>query len=295
MKAFHEQQVVRIAKDAGAIIADGLAKPFERHKKPDGSTVTSIDYAADAFIKQQLQRMTPDIPILSEEDPLDQQQACMKKGIYWCIDPLDGTSSACAYADGDKARDYFGVLIGLVKDGVPVFGVAHYPMKDNGLTYFTNAEGTQAFRQRGEHGARMPIRVHAAPQRPLRHYARAEGVRQIGDAAVAPQPIWGNSNLAIAEGTLDIGYYPHHVQHPPGYWDVAAPHAILRAAGGEIFTAPATPEALSHEGLGACRVLRYDAHGFVGNDMPYVAGGLAGSAAALTRAGLATPETSRAR
>ena len=288
---FHEKQLVALAREAGDLIQAGLSQPFQRYTKDDGSTVTDIDYEADALIKKRLAEVTPDIPVLSEEDPLEKQQALMKKGTYWCIDPLDGTSSACAYADGDKSRNYFGVLIGLVKDGVPVFGVAHYPMKDDGLTYYTNAEGTRAFRQAG-HGRATEIKAAKTATPPLRQYART-ALEQIAGVPVTSTPIWGNSNLAIAEGTLDVGYYPGQPDHAPGYWDVAAPHAILRAAGGEIFVAPDTVDALARDGLRAAKPLRYTQEGPRGDHKPYVGGGIAASAAAFKTLG--TPLEGRAR
>lgn len=279
---FNADSVVAIAKKAGAqIVRDGADRTtLEIQTKLDGSSVTSADLNADRFIKQRLSELTPGIPILSEEDALEHQQACMKKGTYWCIDPLDGTGN---FINGNN---YFGVLIGLVKDGVPVFGVAHYPAAPSGaITYSTNAQGTKAFRQRGE-GDIEPIHVTRKPTLPLRSTSRAQDLVSIGKAPVEPSKFWGNSNLAIAEGALDVGYYPHREEHPPGYWDVAGPQAILRAAGGEIYDAPRDVEALN-----AANALRnltptcFTEQGPNGDRMPYMSSGLAASGPALQRMG----------
>lgn len=65
------EQVCQLARNAGDAIMqvyDG-AKPMEYARKQDDSPVTAADIAAHTVILEGLRTLTPDIPVLSEEDP----------------------------------------------------------------------------------------------------------------------------------------------------------------------------------------------------------------------------------
>ncbi len=64
-------KICQLARDAGDAIMqvyDGI-KPMEVVSKADDSPVTAADIAAHKVILKGLQALTPDIPVLSEEDP----------------------------------------------------------------------------------------------------------------------------------------------------------------------------------------------------------------------------------
>jgi 3'(2'), 5'-bisphosphate nucleotidase len=61
-------QLAREAGDAIMQVYDGH-KPMDVTSKSDDSPVTAADIAAHAVIAGGLQALTPDIPVLSEEDP----------------------------------------------------------------------------------------------------------------------------------------------------------------------------------------------------------------------------------
>ncbi|MDO6575310.1 3'(2'),5'-bisphosphate nucleotidase CysQ family protein, partial [Staphylococcus pasteuri_A] len=61
-------EVIEIARGAGEIIRNIYEKgDFVSETKDDATPVTSADYAAHHFIMDALTALTPDIPILSEE------------------------------------------------------------------------------------------------------------------------------------------------------------------------------------------------------------------------------------
>lgn len=257
-------QAQTAAKEAGAYIMQRLASPetLGIEKKPDGSQVTQADLEANTRIKNRLHELTPDIPILSEEDPPEVQRAAMAKGTYWCIDPLDGTGTAIKYAQGDKSKTFFGVLIGLVKDGVPVFGVAHYPVLDGGVTYFTSHKGDKAFRQKGEEPPKIiTAKKHTAGETPgvaTEADVAPELVALSGQPVTPVTGLTGSRVLRTAEGAVQAGYYGHKGYHY-GYWDMAALHAVLKAAGGELVGLPADRNDHAKTGAFAeCKPLRYD-------------------------------------
>ncbi|MFZ4540502.1 MAG: 3'(2'),5'-bisphosphate nucleotidase CysQ family protein [Rickettsiales bacterium] len=257
------QQVNQVAVDSGALILKMLHEPdmLGVQQKPDGSQVTKADFAADAFIKQRLQQITPGIPVLSEEDDLATQREAMKSGTYWCVDPLDGTRTAINYATKNKDTNrFFGPLICLVVNGVPVFGVAHYPvLEEGGLTYFTNAQGTRAWRRQGQQTA-QEISVNPLVSQPLRtsigwrdtHFSRLAG------HAVKTHVMNGSRILDVAQGTADVGLL-RHGKFQPGYWDIAALQAILQAAGGAVYEiSQHAIESHEHDAFASAVPLRFD-------------------------------------
>ncbi len=82
---------------------------------------TDIVTAADLFSEERLvrhiQRHYPDHGVIGEEGALIPSQS----GYTWRFDPIDGT---VPYSNGS---DCFGISAGLEKDGVPIFGIIHYP------------------------------------------------------------------------------------------------------------------------------------------------------------------------
>ncbi|MDU5909776.1 MAG: inositol monophosphatase family protein [Escherichia coli] len=84
-------QVCQLARNAGDAIMqvyDGT-KPMDVVSKADNSPVTAADIAAHTVIMDGLRTLTPDIPVLSEEDPPG-WEARQHWQRYWLVDPLDG-------------------------------------------------------------------------------------------------------------------------------------------------------------------------------------------------------------
>ncbi len=122
--------VIEITRSAGQIILDIYQDgDFEEITKSDQTPVTSADLAAHKLITEKLTALTPNIPVLSEEDcgvPLSDRQQWQR---YWLIDPLDGTQEFIA-GSGD-----FATVIALVENNHPVMGVVYAPV--SGVSYYS--------------------------------------------------------------------------------------------------------------------------------------------------------------
>ena len=83
---------------------------------------------------QELKSLTPDIPVLSEEDPQpwSERQHWTQ---YWLVDPLDGTKEFIS-RNGE-----FTVNIALISDGVPVMGVVYAPYRTCSIWQKANTPG----------------------------------------------------------------------------------------------------------------------------------------------------------
>lgn len=221
--------VIALAHAAAARILAVYDTAFDVEHKADASPLTAADLASHHCIVEGLERLTPDVPILSEESASEVASDVRRTwSRLWVVDPLDGTREFV------KRNGEFTVNIALVEDGVAVFGVIQQPVTG---TLWHGALGAGAFRcaQGGEAQAGIWTRRDPAP--PLRvaasrshRDARTQALMQrIGDT----EPVAQGSSLKfcrIAEGGMDV--YPRFA--PTSEWDTAAGQAIVEAAGGVV-------------------------------------------------------------
>ena len=220
-----------IARAAGDAILAIYRQPFAVEYKQDESPLTAADQGAHEVIVQALARLTPDIPVLSEESDAETMQARLGWSRYWLVDPLDGTKEFIA------GSEEFTVNVALIERGRVVFGVVGVPA--NGRCYFGGA-GLGAWRSEVEAEA-QPISVRIAPSEAFtvvaskRHSSPAQerlltGLSErFGDLQLAN--IGSSLKFCLlAEGNADC--YPRLA--PTSQWDTAAAQGVLEGAGGEV-------------------------------------------------------------
>ena len=232
--------VVRLAEAAGERIMALYRAGCTVERKADASPVTAADREAEALILARLAALTPNIPIVSEEDcaagktPEHGQQ-------FWLVDPLDGTKE---FTEGIGE---FTVNIALVENGTPVLGVVHLPVP--GETYAGTVPGTATKRTKSGQvrpiAARAPegdglvmltSRFHVDEARLaafLERYLARTGERIKARTTAGSALKFG----LIAAGEAD--FYPR--LGPTMEWDTAAGHAVVLAAGGRVETLEGGP------------------------------------------------------
>jgi 3'-phosphoadenosine 5'-phosphosulfate (PAPS) 3'-phosphatase len=142
--------LIDLARAAGKAALVHYGPGAAARAKRDGSPVTDADEASEAVILAGLARLTPGIPVVSEEQiaaghtPFPPGEVPRR---FWLVDPLDGTKEFVA-RNGE-----FAVNIGLVEDFYPVFGLLHGPVLDD--VWCSDGLGA-AFRTRGD-GPRAPL------------------------------------------------------------------------------------------------------------------------------------------
>ncbi len=123
----HFLAAVAAAVEAGSAILEVYrSSDFEIEQKADHSPLTLADRRSHQIITHRLARY--DIPILSEEGkdiPHDQRK---EWGVYWLIDPLDGTKEFI------KKNGEFTVNIAMIRERKPACGVVYAPDRD--VLYF---------------------------------------------------------------------------------------------------------------------------------------------------------------
>ena len=224
--------VLKIAEDAGAAILRIYDSPEQVNviTKSDDTPVTAADHAAHDIIIAGLKRLTPDIPILSEESEQISFAERSQWPRYWLVDPLDGTKEFI------NRTGEFTVNIALIDHNEPVLGVVTVPVKK---WAYVAAQGVGAFRIDAGQWQSISIRKaadkHLAIAGSRRHGAeRLEPILQrMESAGIQVDMTSMGSSLKfclIAEGKADC--YPR--LGPTSEWDTAAAQAVLHEAGGRV-------------------------------------------------------------
>jgi 3'(2'), 5'-bisphosphate nucleotidase len=212
---------------AEAILA--LARRPDVRTKADGSPVTAADEAAEAIICEGLRRISPSLPIISEEQAAQKKPEPIESGSYFLVDPLDGTREFIA------GRDEYTVNIALMTEREPQLGVICAPAAG---TIWRGIVGKGAERIDGAATNKpVPIRVRPQPTNKVIVMASRSHLDPQTQALMKALPqatlIQIGSSVKfcwIADGKADL--YPRLA--PTHDWDIAAGHAILQAAGGSV-------------------------------------------------------------
>ena len=220
--------VLAIAREAGAVIAGIYRQPDPVvETKADNSPLTVADRAAHTCIVAGLKRLTPGMPVWSEESAEIPWETRRHWREFWLVDPLDGTKEFIG-RNGE-----FTVNIALVRDHAPVLGVVHAPVTRRDYYGWL---GGGAFRA-DDGGPGQHIRIRSPAPAPV----RVTGSRSHRDAAMNDllRSIGPHSFVAVgsslkfclvAEGAADL--YPRF--GATSAWDTAAGQAVVEAAGGQV-------------------------------------------------------------
>jgi len=235
------------AEEAAREIMRIYAGDLGVRNKADKSPVTDADHAAEAIIVKGLRVLTPDTPVVAEEEMAAGRVPALKNGgPFWLVDPLDGTKEFI------KRNGEFTVNIALVENGRPMLGIVLAPASG---TLWRGIVGEGADKREGD-GPFITIHTRPAPANGLTACAsRSHAIYsdldiwfRSNNLAVADRVQAGSSLkfCLIAEGKADI--YPRF--GPTNEWDTAAGHAVLEAAGGEVVTTDGRPLGYGKPGFG---------------------------------------------
>ena len=157
-----------IVARAGEAIMKVYDAAFTVQHKLDNSPLTLADLESQRIIIEGLKRLTPHIPILSEESAQAPWSERRGWGELWVVDPLDGTREFV------KRNGEFTINIALVAEHEPLMGVVSAPAQR--LLYWGAAAPgpsavTRARASGGFRSHRLPFRFAwsaAARTRPRR-------------------------------------------------------------------------------------------------------------------------------
>ena len=227
---FDLSELLSQVRQLSTTAAAAILEIYQRHDfavdyKTDKTPVTVADYQSHAIIKDGLARLTPQLPLLSEESADVAYEQRQQWESYWLVDPLDGTREFI------NKRDDFTINIALIHQGKAILGLVAVPTRQS---YYSAASCLGAYK----HAAHQPRqRLHARRgtiDQPVITVSRSHS----GEKTAAFLKRFGRHRLLrrgsaikyclIAEGQADL--YPRFGK--TGEWDTAAGQCVLEEAGG---------------------------------------------------------------
>jgi 3'(2'), 5'-bisphosphate nucleotidase len=182
---------------------------------------TEADMRAHHYLKENLNREFPGIPVVSEEDTTEHSNT--RYDTYWLIDPIDGTAS---YANNFNG---FVTQVALIVNNKPQVGVVYAPAFD--LLYAAKVGSGATL-----NGDKLVIkeinknRCMLVDNYPTPKNTAAKLYEKMGCTGYLESGSISLKICRIADGSADIFFKDVVVRD----WDIAAPYVILKEAGGTL-------------------------------------------------------------
>ena len=194
--------------------------------KADKSPVTNGDLAVDEMLRDRIKKLTPNIPIISEETV--DINVKNKDKTFWLIDPIDGTK------DYINKKDEYTLNAGLIIDLKPALGIVYAPSKDR--LFYSYGKNLAFEINHGEVLSLNCKKINLNEIIGLENSGTTPNeVLDIYKKYKVSQTLKMSSSLKfciLASGESDI----YAAKARAFEWDIAAGHAILEHAGGLVTT-----------------------------------------------------------
>ena len=199
----------------------GLTKKI----KSDNTPVSNGDLEVNKIVSEKIKRLTPSIPIISEETSDNKLIKDLKN--FWLIDPIDGTY------DYINNLQEFTINAGLILNKQPVAGLIYAPAKKRmfysygqGNAYeFTDGKEIKIDGSRNFDKDKIKFVSYSSKIKPE--------IQKIFDELNVKEFTRMKSSLKFC--VVATGEYDGYVAEPRACeWDIAAGHAILKHSGGTI-------------------------------------------------------------
>lgn len=223
-------ELISVSRKAGEQIMEIYeSEDFAVEHKSDESPLTRADKASNKVICDHLAILTPDTPVISEENSIPPYEVRKEYSSFWLIDPLDGTKEFI------KRNGDFTTNIALIVNGRVVLGVVYAPVLN---TLYWAAAGMGAHKIADDKSRVISARAFKKDAKALVVTCSRSHLNEDTKNYIAqfddPKLMQVGSSLKlmlVAEGSADI--YPR--LGPISEWDIAASHIIVEEAGGRVY------------------------------------------------------------
>ena len=210
---------------AGDIAIELREKGLIKKIKSDNTPVSNGDLEVNKLISKVISKITPVIPIISEESLDNKDKSNLKD--FWLVDPIDGTY------DYINNLEEFTINAGLIINNKPVAGLINAPAKKR--MFYSYGEGNAYELCKGKTlNLGNSIKKNNGPIKFISYSNKIKPeIQKIYDELGVKENIRMKSSLKFC--VVATGEYDGYVAEPRAYeWDIAAGHAILNHAGGQI-------------------------------------------------------------
>lgn len=211
-------------------------RDFKINEKDDHSPVTQADLKVNQYLLRELAKLTPDIPIISEESDYSERHEWPQ---CWMLDPLDGTKEFI------HERDEFTINLSLIQNHQTVFSVIVVPTEQvMYMGYLTDLPYKYSFMNNiWEKYCKFKASPIDAIQIGLSHSSKNLKYQHYIDYIEREIPVIRREAgsaykfCMMLEGEIDI--YPRF--HPTSEWDTSAGQGLLESIGGGLLTLDSVP------------------------------------------------------
>ena len=211
--------------EAGNISLELRKKGLKKEIKKDNTPVTNGDIEVNNLITSKIKKITPDIPIVSEESSTNKLNENLKT--FWLIDPIDGTN------DYINDKDEFTINAGLIINNTPEVGLIYAPAKKR--LFYTFSEG-KCFELTNNKEKKLNCKK-ITKKGEIKAVSYSNKLKPIIEdwhkKFKVTEHVKMKSSLKFC--VIATGEYDLYVAEPRACeWDIAAGHAIVKNAGGII-------------------------------------------------------------
>ncbi len=217
------KNLINVFYDAGKISIDLRNKGLIKSTKSDNTPVTNGDIEVNNIILENLKKITPEIPIVSEETSENKN---LSLNTFWLVDPIDGTF------DYINNKDEFTLNAGLIINKEAVAGIIYAPAKDRMFYSFGNKLSYEI-----KNNVEYKLNNKMIDNNNIKAVSYSNSlkpeIQEIHKKLNVKEYIKMKSSLKFC--VIATGEYQVYVAEPRAReWDIAAGHAILKNSGGLI-------------------------------------------------------------
>ena len=219
------ENLIPLFEKAGRICLELRKQGLKKEIKEDNTPVTNGDIEVNNLITTDIKKITPEIPIVSEEASSNKSNINLKN--FWLIDPIDGTY------DYINNRDEFTINAGLIINNKPEAGIIYAPAKKR--LFYSYHQG-KSF-EMSDNKKKILDCKKISKKGEIKAVSYSNELKpQIKDwhkKFNVTEHIKMKSSLKFC--VIASGEYDLYIAEPRACeWDIAAGHAILYNAGGLI-------------------------------------------------------------
>ena len=203
-------------------ISKELKKNLKVHYKSENQPVTNADLEINNFLKNILTEICPNYGWFSEESVDDESR--LKKNIFWCLDPIDGTRSYI------YNKPEYTISLALINKKTPILGFIYNPCTEEFFFSKKNhgsfCNGERIFVNKKRKINECTVAISSSEKKKWDSFDFLKKIRIIKMGSIAYKI------ALVAKGNCDVALSFTKKND----WDLAAADLLVSEAGGEIKT-----------------------------------------------------------
>ena len=219
------EQLIDTFLNAGKISLELRKKGLTKKIKSDNTPVSNGDLEVNRIVTEKIKSLTPLIPIVSEETTENKSNTNLED--FWLIDPIDGTH------DYINNLEEFTINAGLILKRKPVAGLIYAPAKKRMFYSFGKDLAFELIKGKA-------IKLDCSKnfnEKEIKFVSYSNKIKpeinEIYKKLNVKKFVRMKSSLKFC--VIAAGEYDGYAAEPRACeWDIAAGHAILKHAGGNI-------------------------------------------------------------